>query len=311
MDLDMALVRAFVLCAEELHFGHAAERLSITQQALSKRITKLESDLGLTLFDRSTRSVALTESGQRFLPPAREALAAADAAVAAVQGTPRTLRVDVLHERLAPAVMARRLVEKDSAIAVELSSRRTLTHAVPALLRGEIDLTFGRIHGQQPRALTHRIIRLEPLLVAVDADHPLAALDAVRPADLADYGLWTPTPGSASEWSGFVSRLAQTFGCVLRFPNVDNVTAEEIVARSRGAGPAFLTGTDVQNPVDPRVRVLDLVDPMPVYPWSLVWRTAERHPLVAHAVSVLTDLSVADGWCDALRHPHWPEGLAA
>ncbi|MEW9532620.1 LysR family transcriptional regulator [Microbispora sp. NPDC049125] len=311
MDLDMALVRAFAVCAEELHFGAAAERLAITQQALSKRITKLESGLGITLFDRSTRSVALTDAGLRFLVPVREALAAADAAVAAVQGGPRTLRVDVLHERLAPAVMTRRLIEEDPTIAVELSSRRTLTHAVPALLRGEIDVTFGRIHGQQPRALTHQIIRLEPLLVAVDAEHPLARLDAVRPADLAEFGLWTPTPGSASEWSGFVSRMAQSFGCALRFPNVDIVTAEEILYRSRDRGPAFLTGTDVQNPDDPRLRVLDLVDPMPVYPWSLVWRTAERHPLVRHAVSVLTELSAGDGWCAALRLPHWPEGLAA
>ena len=68
MDLDMALVRAYVLCAEELHFGRAAERLSMTQQAISKRITKLESDLGTTLFDRSTRSVARLRSYARATP---------------------------------------------------------------------------------------------------------------------------------------------------------------------------------------------------------------------------------------------------
>ncbi|MCT9933518.1 LysR family transcriptional regulator [Planotetraspora sp. A-T 1434] len=310
MDLDMALIRAFIVCAEELHFGRAAERLSMTQQALSKRIAKLESGLGTTMFDRSTRSVALTDAGQRFLLPAREALAAADAAVAAMQGSPRSLRVDVLHERLAPAVLTRRLIEEAPAIPVELSSRRTLTLTVPALLRGEIDLTFGRIVGRQSRTLSHRLIRLEPLMVVVDTEHPLAALDAVRPADLAEFGLWTSTPDSASEWSGLVSHLAQSFGCALRFPNVDNVTAEEILRWSRDRGPAFLTGTDVRNPEDPRLRVVDLVDPMPVYPWSLVWRTAERHPLVRHAVSVLTELSAKDGWCAALRLPHWPEGLA-
>lgn len=311
MDLDMASVRAFVTAAEELHFGRAADRLSVTQQALSKRIGKLESELGTILFDRSTRTVRLTEMGQRLVLPAREALAASDAMVAAVKRSTRVLRVDVLHERLSPALLVRRLTEEDPRITVELSSRRSLTVAVPALLRGEIDLTFGRVHGTQPRTLTHRVIRLEPLLVIVDDSHPLANRESVRPSDLAEFGVWTPSPGSASEWSGHVSRFAKTFGFAITFPNLDNVTADEIVRRSHDGGPVFLSAADVGNPEDPRLRVLDLVDPMPVYPWSLVWRTAERHPVVQQAVRILTELSADDGWCAAVDQPHWPEGVGA
>ncbi|CAM5344864.1 HTH-type transcriptional regulator HdfR [Streptomyces glaucescens] len=66
MDLDLAHVRAFVRAAEELHFGRAAATLTITQQALSKRIARLESLLGTELFQRGGSGVRLTDAG-RFL----------------------------------------------------------------------------------------------------------------------------------------------------------------------------------------------------------------------------------------------------
>ncbi|MGW4381382.1 LysR family transcriptional regulator [Kitasatospora sp. NPDC004531] len=305
IDLDMSLVRAFVATAEELHFGRAAERLTLSQQALSKRVRRLEDELGVPLFDRSTRSVRPTDAGRRLLGPARDALAAADAVVAAAQGASRALRADVLHERLAPALMMRRLSELNPTIPVELSSRRSLAMAVPALLRGEVDLTFGRLSGPRPRTLAHRVVRLEPLVVLVGAGHPLAGQRAVRPADLAAYGVWTPTPGSASEWSGYVDQFARTFDFELRHPRVDNVTSEEVLERSSGGGPVFLSAADVDNPVDPQLRLLPLVDPVPLYPWSLVWRTAERHPLVLRAVAALSELSADEGWCTPVDGLRW------
>ncbi|POX47687.1 LysR family transcriptional regulator [Streptomyces sp. Ru72] len=71
-------LRLFLLLAEELHFGRAAQRAFMTQPAFSQQIRALERRLGLTLVDRSTRTAGLTRAGQALLPEARGVVEAAD-----------------------------------------------------------------------------------------------------------------------------------------------------------------------------------------------------------------------------------------
>jgi Bacterial regulatory helix-turn-helix protein, lysR family len=74
MELDLTQVRAFVEVAEQHHFGRAAARLFLTQQALSKRIQRLEHTVGEPLIHRGARGVQLSDAGRRFLPHARALL---------------------------------------------------------------------------------------------------------------------------------------------------------------------------------------------------------------------------------------------
>jgi DNA-binding transcriptional LysR family regulator len=98
VDLDLGQVRAFVAVVDHGHFGRAAEQLSLTQQALSKRVARLEAALG-PLLERRPGGVALTPAGERFLPGARRMLEVADRAVAdATQAPPPPLRIDVWGE---------------------------------------------------------------------------------------------------------------------------------------------------------------------------------------------------------------------
>ena len=108
-ELDLRLLRAFVAVAEELHFTRAANRLYVAQQGLSRDIRRLESEVGVSLFVRSTRRVSLTPDGARLLVHARTLLALNDAALRDLSGAARPLLVDVIGEGLTPA----RLVHAD------------------------------------------------------------------------------------------------------------------------------------------------------------------------------------------------------
>src|SRR5262250_2449999 len=92
MPMDIRRLRYFVAVAETLHFGEAARRLNMTQPPLSKRIAELEEGLGVCLFDRNSRRVALTPAGKRLLPRARNCIAAFDKAVSSVSSGPSRSR---------------------------------------------------------------------------------------------------------------------------------------------------------------------------------------------------------------------------
>src|SRR6202034_3960490 len=109
--MELRQLHYFVVLAEELHFGRAAERLHIVQPAVSQQLRRLERELGLTLLDRSTRRVTLTPAGQALLPGARAVLSAAqtlrDTAVELRPSPGTTIRLGTstgLGERL-PALL--------------------------------------------------------------------------------------------------------------------------------------------------------------------------------------------------------------
>src|SRR4051812_40354170 len=89
VNVELRHLRYFVAVAEELHFTRAARRVHIAQQPLSAAIARLEQQLGVTLLERTTRRVELTEAGAALLEPARTALRAVDEALAAAQAAGR------------------------------------------------------------------------------------------------------------------------------------------------------------------------------------------------------------------------------
>ena len=212
MDLDLAQVRAFVTAAEELHFGRAAGRLFLTQQALSKRIARLESELGVALFTRDARAVRLTEAGHRFLAPARRGLAEADRAVEAARDPGRPLRIDVWGHLYDPMRTVGQVVAATPGLSTEIGHSRDLSAAVTALRRGEFDLGFGRVYpdgGQRQDQMASRLARLEPVDAIVSTEHPLAGRAALRPADLRESILWSPATVGKLD---FLRRFADHFG---------------------------------------------------------------------------------------------------
>src|ERR1700733_7012584 len=105
--MNLEAVRAFVTIAEEGQFQLAAAHLGISQQAVSKRLAALESDLGVRLFTRTAGGTELTLDGQALLPHARELLRVEQRAADSVQPGRRALRVDVINRRIAPGALLR------------------------------------------------------------------------------------------------------------------------------------------------------------------------------------------------------------
>jgi DNA-binding transcriptional LysR family regulator len=289
VDLDLAQVRAFVAVVDHGQFGQAAQTLTLSQQALSKRVARLEDRLG-TLLERQRGGVALTPAGRRFLPAARQLLEVADHAVAeARQEKAAPLRVDVWSEIQSPAQAVRAIVRDQPDIVVELSMRRDLGKGLDALQRHELDLAFGNVEGlghALPRELTAELVMTDPIAALVSTRSHLARRDQITPADLACSGIWMPMAGSSEELRAFTEAYAQSIGAPLVGDGA-NLGLDAIVDHVAG-DPALVAPVVATWPLAGRtdVRVIP-VRPAPQYPWYAVWRPASPHPLLPRVLRSL------------------------
>lgn len=179
--IDLRVWRQFVTLAEELHFGRAAARLHMTQPPLTQAIAQLEVVLGVRLFERSRRHVALSPAGAALLPEARELLeraqrlpGVAQAAAAGEVGRLRLAFVSTAGFEQLP-VWVRGFREQAPQVALELIEA-TGDVQQSALERGEIDAGVV-LHspGFAPAALESLPVAEEPLVLALPAGHPLAS----------------------------------------------------------------------------------------------------------------------------------------
>jgi DNA-binding transcriptional LysR family regulator len=179
---DLSHLRAFIAVAEELSFTRAAARLHMTQPPLSRSIRRLELDVGVALFERTSRKVALTPAGRALLAHARSAVFHVDRGVSAARRAARdearTLRVGFtgsLANRLVPHA-AHRFAEQQPAVTLELSE------ATPAALHAGLasgDLDVAALYTVDPRwyegdGFAIERLGTDPAYAVLPADHALA-----------------------------------------------------------------------------------------------------------------------------------------
>ncbi|WP_102126451.1 LysR family transcriptional regulator [Deinococcus planocerae] len=187
--MELRHLRHFVALAEEEHFGRAAERVFVVQQALSNSIRNLEDEVGVPLVLRTTRRVQLTPAGREFLIGARETLAQA---AQTVERARRAARGEVGHLTVGfvsglafgglPEIV-RSFRELYPNVSVELREL-TAQEQEAALRGGQIELGLMLLPVRDP-GLDSRPLWRQPLVAALPAGHPLARKRRLKIADLA------------------------------------------------------------------------------------------------------------------------------
>ncbi|HSA49377.1 MAG TPA: LysR family transcriptional regulator [Yinghuangia sp.] len=308
--MDLAAVRTFVSAADAGQFQEAAAELSITQQAVSKRIAVLEKDLGVRLFMRTPRGARLTIDGQAFLPHARALLDAEQRAADSVRPGSRALRVDVIGRRVATAGLLRAFHRAHPEVQLDIvTTLFGVDAAIAALRTGEIDATF-RAVTMPGRHLPDDIEAVpvldEPLQLVTGPTHAFAADRAVAPVRLAGQRIWMPGNAPGTEWTAYYEAFAAAFGFTIDpiGPDFGVEVLLDTIAESSTLATFLSERTPLVWPVSHDLRRIPLHDPTPVYPHSLLWRADNPHPGLAalrdHLTATRPDVPGSEVW-----KPEW------
>jgi DNA-binding transcriptional LysR family regulator len=291
--MELRNLASFVAVAEQLSFVRAAERLHLSQPALSAQIQKLEEEIGVQLLFRNKRTVRLTDAGRVFLAEAHATLARAQQAVERAQKADRgeigRLRIGFVSSAalaIVPAI-AVAFRRQFPGVTLDLMNLRTSSQ-LKSLVDKTIDVGFLRLpvaHDQLDITVIHR----EPFVVVLPTDHALAKRKQIRLSDLraerfVAYGRrWAP---------GFYDAVVQMCTSQGFSPNITQETGEmytAIALVAAGAGVAILPKTVVLAQSQGMV-----MKPLPlaagVSEIAIAVRKKDRSPLVDSFVQLASGL---------------------
>ncbi|MDN3357748.1 LysR substrate-binding domain-containing protein [Actinomadura sp. DC4] len=295
MDLSRHL-RYFVVTAEELHFGRAAEIIGIAQPPLSQSIQRLERELGVALFDRSRRQVALTTAGRLLLDEARDLLAREQRLRLlmrkAADGALGTLRAGVPPETPAVSLQAlsRRLGEEVPELDVDLQELTT-AEQLRLLASGHLDV--GLVHHPVEAADLRFGPSVDvPLGVVLPRTSPLARLREVGLGDLAGHGLILAPRTTAPGWYDHVLEVCREHGftpSLLRHARNPEFLLGLVLG---GHGVAFEQETLARR--EPRVAWRALTDGPLLRTVSAAWPADMTHPAVLRFATTAAEVIAGD-----------------
>jgi DNA-binding transcriptional LysR family regulator len=198
---EFSQLRCFLAVAEDLHFGRAAQRVNMTQPPLSRQIQLLEHELGVILFERTSRAVKLTPAGRTFLPEAKQMLRLAEGAVISAKrvagGESGSVTLGftpgssyAFLPRLA-AIASEEMPDVDLVLK-EMDS----DDQMEALGAGRLDAGAVRLPVDR-RGIELACVMREPILLAVCEGHPLARSNApsLRDLERAPFIMYSPSEG--------------------------------------------------------------------------------------------------------------------
>lgn len=302
--MELRELRYFVTLAEELHFGRAAARVHIVQSALSQQIQRLERKLGVPLVERSTHHVRLTAAGEVLLVEAQQILdhieraAAATRAATALSTMVRVAVGDPSFDSMLQVLAAVR--EGHPQLEIH-QVEACVPEQYRMLAERRLDVGIGRA-SHAPGSVASEVVRHDPLGVLCAEGHRFAPRESIPVALLADEPVLFASEDRGPEFNQFIAELCRTAGFT---PNVYAGTVQSVrcaaeLARERRC---LVCAPRSCGPM-PGIRWVPLIDPLPCYPWSLLWRAGDETEPVRSVLGCARTLSAALGWTDTTDTSH-------
>ncbi|AJE20171.1 LysR family transcriptional regulator [Azotobacter chroococcum] len=291
--MELRHLRYFIAVAEELHFGRAAEQLGISQPPLSQQIQAMEEELGVRLFERTNRRVALSEVGRLFLPEARQVLAQLEQAVAVARRAQRgelgELKVGFTSSAPFTSTIPRAIrAFRQACPEVHLDLRELSSRGVAeAVHEGRLQVGVLRPLAPLPEELVALELFAEPLVVVLPVGHPLAGgADGVRLAELGEEPfVFFPRSFGTGLYDQLLE-LARAAGFVPRIVQEASEAMTLIGLVATGLGVTVLPASFSRMRID-GVVCRTLLDPGATTAVWLVRRRDEDSPLVRRFAELL------------------------
>ena len=278
---DLKQLRCFVTVGEELHFGHAAKRLNMTQPPLSRHIQMLEYTLNLQLLQRTSRSVQLTPAGQAFLADARRILALVENAASAAQriskGEAGLIKLGFTAASsysFLPGLLADVKAElKD--IRVELSEMVTVQQ-LEALRESRLDLGLVRPPVEELGMATAPVAS-EQLVLAVPHSHPFASHPPCSLKDLAGERFITFSPVHGRYFYELIAGILSGAGVSVKYVQHVSQVHSILALVSAGIGISIVPETARRLHFE-GVELRELPAPATFAELHLAWCTENSNP---------------------------------
>jgi DNA-binding transcriptional LysR family regulator len=242
--MELRHLRYFIGVAEQENVSRAALKLHVSQPALSRQIHDLEEELGFLLFERSAKSVRLTEAGRAFLTEARAVLQRAEDAVKAARAIATGGRGE-LHVGYAPSLTARILPQTLRAFQAELPNVRVRLHdlsteeMLAGLREGKLQIAFVvRLTPAMMRGLHFEELARDSIFLAVAPRHPLARRRTVTLEEAAREPLIAYSRKDYPEAHEFLAAMFATIKSKPRIAEEHDSVSSLIAAVEAGGGVA-------------------------------------------------------------------------